>query len=85
MANKGGPEKAKYDKQYESTPEQKKKRAERNAARREYEAKNGPLPANTDIDHKKMLKDGGTNAEGNLRAVSETKNRGWRKGKKGYS
>lgn len=32
-----------------------------------------------DVDHKKMLKDGGTNARGNLRILSEYENRGWRR------
>ena len=32
-----------------------------------------------DIDHKKMLKDGGTNARSNLRAVPKSVNRAWAK------
>lgn len=84
MANKGGPKKAAYDKAYNARPEEVKKRAQRNAARREYEKANGDLPASTDVDHKRMLKDGGSNAKGNLRATSQKANRGWRKGKKGY-
>ena len=79
MANKGGPEKAAYDKAYNARPEEKKKRAMRNAARREYEEKNGDLPADVDVDHKKRLKHGGTNDTKNLRAVSQKKNRGWRR------
>lgn len=31
-----------------------------------------------DVDHKRMLKDGGSNARSNLRVVSKEKNRGWR-------
>jgi len=84
MANKGGPKKAAYDKAYNARPEQVKKRAQRNAARAEYEKKHGDLPANVDVDHKRMIKDGGGNSDSNLRASSQTKNRGWRKGKKGY-
>lgn len=84
MANKGSPAKQAYDKAYGARPEQKKKRAERNAARREYEKKHGNLPANKDVDHKKPLRKGGSNDSGNLRASSQTANRGWRKGKKGY-
>lgn len=84
MANKGGPRKAAYDKAYNARPEQKKKRAARNKARREYERKNGDLPSHVDVDHKRRLAKGGTNAAGNLRPSSQKKNRGWRKGKKGY-
>lgn len=84
MANKGGPKKAAYDKQYNATPEHKKERAQRNAARREYEDKHGDLPSDVDVDHKRRIAKGGTNTKGNLRAVGEEKNAGWRKGKKGY-
>ena len=84
MANKGGPNKAAYDKAYNARPEQIKKRAQRNAARREYEKRHGDLPSNVDVDHKHMIKDGGGNDPKNLRAVHEKTNSGWRKGKKGY-
>lgn len=69
---------------YHSKPEQVKKRAQRNAARREYEKKNGDLPSTVDVDHKRMIKDGGSNDPKNLRAVHEKTNSAWRKGKKGY-
>jgi len=82
--NKGGPKKAAYDKAYNARPEQVKKRAQRNQARREYEKRNGDLPGHVDVDHKKRIADGGTNAPTNLRAVSEKKNSAWRKGKRGY-
>lgn len=81
---KSSKEKLAYDTAYESTPEQIAKRSQRNKARRQYEKAHGNLPSTVDVDHKRMIKDGGTNATSNLRAVSETKNRGWRKGKKGY-
>lgn len=80
MANKGGPTKAAYDKAYGARPEQVKKRAQRNAARREYEKANGPLPGSTDVDHRKPIDAGGTNAKENLAATSQTANRGWRRG-----
>lgn len=83
MANKGGPAKAAYDKAYNARPDQLKKRAQRNAARREYEKKHGDLPSNVDVDHKKPLDRGGSNALSNLRATSQKDNRGWRKGKSG--
>jgi hypothetical protein len=78
--NKGGKTKAEYDKAYESTPEQKKKRAMRNQARREA-IKDGKVTKGDgkDVDHKKMLDSGGTNSKSNLRVVDETTNRGWRK------
>lgn len=73
-----------YDTAYESTPAQIKKRSQRNQARRIVEKKVGNLPSTTDVDHKQMIKDGGTNTPSNLRAVSQSKNSAWRKGKKGY-
>jgi len=81
MASKQSEAKQKYDKAYNARPEQVKARAQRNAARREYEEKHGNLPASKDVDHKKMIKDGGGNDHSNLRAVSQKENRGWRKGK----
>lgn len=78
--NKGGPKKAAYDKAYNARPEQKKNRAERNAARRELE-KSGVVHKGDgkDVDHKKMLDNGGTNSRSNLRVVDQKTNRGWRK------
>lgn len=68
---------------YQGKPEQIRNRAQRNAARASYEKVHGNLPSTTEIDHKRMIKDGGTNAKGNLRAVPQAKNRGWRKGHRG--
>ena len=34
-----------------------------------------------EVDHKKMLDAGGTNADGNLRVIPAKKNRAWRKTK----
>lgn len=82
--NKGGPQKAAYDKAYNARPEQIAKRSQRNKARREYEKQHGNLPSTVDVDHKRMIKDGGGNSPSNLRAVSQKANRGWRKGKSGY-
>ena len=64
---------------YNATPEMKKKRAMNNAARSEL-AKEGLVRKgdNKDVDHKKMLKDGGSNARSNLRAVPQSENRAWR-------
>jgi hypothetical protein len=82
--NHGSKAKQAYDKAFNARPEEVKKRALRNKARADYEKKHGDLPASVDVDHKKMMKDGGSNSASNLRAVSQTENRGWRKGKKGY-
>jgi hypothetical protein len=78
--NKGGPAKAAYDKKYNARPDQLKKRAERNAARREL-IKDGVVKKGDgrDVDHKKMLDNGGTNARSNLRVTDQKTNRGWRK------
>ncbi len=71
---------------YQGTPEQIKKRAERNKARREMEKKVGAAAIKgKDIDHKKPLDRGGSNAMSNLRVSSVKANRNWRKGKSGYN
>lgn len=61
---------------YQGTEEQKKNRAARNAARRDAE-KRGLVRKGDgmDIDHKRALSKGGTNAKGNLRAVPASQNR----------
>lgn len=78
--NKGGPKKAAYDKAYNARPDQVKKRMERNQARAQL-MKEGKVSKGDgkDVDHKKMLDAGGANDKGNLRVVSQTENRGWRK------
>jgi hypothetical protein len=78
--NKGGPTKAAYDKKYESSPEQVKKREMRNRARAAL-MKEGKVSKGDgkDVDHKNMLDGNGTNAKSNLRAISKEQNRGWRK------
>lgn len=85
MANKGGPRKAAYDKMYNSRPDQVQKRMERNRARAAL-MKEGLVQKGDgkDVDHKVPLDRGGTNDRSNLRVVSKSKNRGWRKGKSGY-
>jgi hypothetical protein len=72
---------AKEYREYQGTPEQIRNRSERNKARRLMEKKVGKAAlAGKDVDHKKMIKHGGTNAAGNLRVASVKTNRGWRKG-----
>lgn len=85
MTNKGSKAKQAYDREYGARPEQIKKRAQRNAARAEYEKKHGDLPSNVDVNHKNPLKRGGSNAMSNLEATSQKDNRGWRRGQSGYT
>lgn len=67
---------------YHSKPEQKKKRAMRNAARAEM-MKAGKVSKGDgkEVNHKKPLRAGGTNARGNLNVMARGPNRAWRKGK----
>ena len=85
MTNKAGPRKAAYDKWYNAKPSQVKKRMERNRARAAL-MKEGLVRKGDgkDVDHKVPLDRGGSNDRSNLRVVSKSKNRGWRKGKSGY-
>jgi len=66
---------------YHAKPEQKKKRAMRNAARRELQAEGRVSKGDgKEVDHKKPLRAGGSNARSNLQVTSVSKNRAWRKG-----
>ena len=82
---KSSPAKLKYMAEYQSSEEQKKRRAMRNQARREA-IREGKVKKGDgkEIDHKQRLDKGGTNAKSNLRVVDASENRAWRKGKKGY-
>lgn len=68
-----------YDREYEmyqGTPEQKKNRAKRNAARKEMEKKVGKAALKgKDVDHKVPLSKGGSNARSNLQVTSVHYNR----------
>lgn len=66
-----------YMKAYNARPEQIRRRTLQNKARRDYEAKHGDLPHDVQVDHRKALDRGGTNAIGNLRAISEHDNKGY--------
>ena len=61
---------------YENSPEQIKHREERNKARYQME-KAGKVHKGdgNDVDHIKMLKNGGTTVPSNLRVISASKNR----------
>ncbi len=74
----------KMDRGYNHRPDIIKNRSERNSARRIMANKVGKKAIEgKDIDHKKMVKDGGTNALSNLRIQSPHKNRGWERNKNG--
>lgn len=79
MPNARGPKRAKYQKQFNATPEEKARRAAQGRARYAYEKAHGELPDGVDMAHKKAVKDGGGFSQGNLKPQSETKNRGWKK------
>lgn len=66
---------------YDARPENVAKRVKNNQARSIME-KEGRVRKGDgkDVDHKKPLRSGGSNARSNLRVQSQAKNRGWRKG-----
>lgn len=69
-----------YQKEYNARPENIAKRVKNNAARREAMEKGLVRKGDgKDIDHKRPLDKGGTNAPSNLRVASQKANRGWRK------
>jgi hypothetical protein len=71
--------KAYYEK-YHATPEAKKQRAMRNAARRELEDEGRVHKGDgKDVDHKRALSNGGSNARSNLRVQTVAKNRGYKR------
>ena len=57
---------------YHSKPLQRKRRSNRNKARRKLGLKVGD---SREVDHKKPLSKGGSNSKNNLRAISRSKNR----------
>ena len=61
---------------YNARPEQKKRRAGRNAARRKMEAAGKVRKGDgKDVDHRTPLSKGGTNSKSNLRVVDSSSNR----------
>jgi 5-methylcytosine-specific restriction endonuclease McrA len=63
-------------KKFQSSPEQKKYRAERNKARREAEREGRVHKGDgKDIDHVKPLSKGGSTAKSNTRVISKSANR----------
>jgi hypothetical protein len=80
--NKPRPYKKEYE-QYQGTEEQKKKRAERNAARRKL-LKEGKVAKGDgkDVAHRKAIDKGGSIKDG-VRVESKTANRSFRRDSKG--
>lgn len=69
--------KAEYQ-NYDGTPAVKKKRAQRNKARRMLEREGVVTKGDgLDIDHKKPLSKGGKTTRNNLRAIPASKNRSY--------
>ncbi len=69
---------------YQGTPEQKKNRAKRNAARRELEDEGRVHKGDgKDVDHRVPLSKGGSAARSNLRVQSEHQNRSYRRDSRG--
>jgi 5-methylcytosine-specific restriction endonuclease McrA len=79
--NKPRPYKKEYE-QYQGTDEQKKNRAERNAARAKFK-KAGKVHKGDglEIDHIKPLSKGGSNKGGNLRVKTAHANRSFKRNK----
>ena len=72
--------KLEYQKEYNARPENVEKRVQNNAARREaIREGRAKVGDGTNVDHKKPLGKGGSNDKANLRVVSESENKGWRK------
>ena len=77
--------KLEYQREYNAKPENVKKRVMNNAARRDaIREGRAEVGDGTEVDHKKPLRKGGSNARSNLRVVPESENAAWRKGKRGY-
>jgi hypothetical protein len=69
---------------YDGTPEVKKKRAQRNKARRMLEREGVVKKGDgKDVDHKTPLSKGGTTTRSNLKAVPASTNRSFKRTSKG--
>ena len=82
---KSSPAKLKFQEEYNSRPEEVKKRVLNNAAR-QAAIKSGKVRVGDkkEVDHITPLENGGGNSPSNLRVTSEKINAGWRKGQSGY-
>ncbi len=72
-----------YYEKYHASPEAKRERAMRNAARRVFEEKGLVRKGDgKDVDHRRPLSRGGSNAPSNLRVQSRGENRGYKRDSK---
>jgi hypothetical protein len=82
---KSSKEKLSYMAEYQKKPENVEKRVDRNRARRHaIAAGKASVGDGTNVDHVKPLGAGGSDKDSNTRVISESKNKGWRKGESGY-
>lgn len=78
--------KLEYQKAYNARPEEKKKRAANNAARREALREGRVVKGDgKDVAHKTSLRNGGGNGKANVKVQDRSTNRGWRKGSASYN
>lgn len=87
--SKNPKEKRNYKKEYRdyhSKPKQKKERADRTTNRRRAirEGRVEKGDKTKELDHQPAVRKGADAKTGKTRVVSRSKNRAWRKGKKGY-
>ena len=61
------------------TPERQQARRDRMNARYAVEKKQGDLPSNMHVDHKKPISQGGTNDPKNLRVISKERNESFKR------
>lgn len=61
------------------SPKRQQDRRDRMAARYAFEKKHGDLPTNVQVDHKKPLSRGGSNAPSNLRAIPKARNESFKR------
>jgi hypothetical protein len=67
---------------FHGKPEEIAKRAKRNAAHAKIEKKVGTTAlAGKDVHHKRAIRHGGGNSDGNLAVTSVNRNRGWEREK----
>lgn len=77
MPSRTKAERDKHWREYQTRPDQMANNAARKRARRAMEKTHGKTAlAGKDIDHKKPLRNGGSNGHGNLRVRSVKANRG---------
>jgi hypothetical protein len=83
MPNRTKKELEEHYRDYQGTPEQIKKRAQRNAARRLMEKSHGKSAlSGKDVHHVRAIRHGGGNSPSNLAISTVAKNRGWETKKK---